>query len=75
LARLVMVLRLRRRLRGGLPIAARRAFWVARAVKASAILRLRAAVVAARNKVMAVRPLRRHQPRSMLLLAGSLRVE
>jgi hypothetical protein len=74
-ARLARVVRRRRRVLGGSPAAAR---WVSRAwraVQAVMIRWLRTMSRVAVSKVVAVRPMRRHQPREMSLLAGSLAVE
>ena len=73
-ARLARVVRRRRRVLGGSPVAARCASRAWRAVQAVMIRWLRTMSRLAVNKVMAVRPMRRHQPRLMSLLAGSLAV-
>ena len=73
--RLAMVLRRRRRVLGGSPAAARRALSSWRAVQAVRMRWLRTTSRQASQRVSGVRPMRRHQPRAMLLLAGSLAVE
>jgi hypothetical protein len=74
-ARSVRVLRRRRRVRGGRPAAARRALPCWRASQAIRMRWLRMMSRQASQRVSGVRPMRRHQPRVMLLLAGSLAVE
>src|ERR1700686_2540085 len=74
-ARLARVVRRRRRGLGGRPGAGRCASRAWRAVQAAMIRWLRTMSRLAVNKVIAVRPMRRHQPWLMSLLAGSLAVE
>ena len=73
-ARPARVLRRRLRVFGGSPAAARR--WVSscRAVQARRMRWLRAISKVAVNSIRGVRPIRRHQPRLMSLVAGSLAV-
>ena len=73
--RLASVVRRRRRVLGGSPFAARWTSQAWRASQASRMRWLRAMSRVAVNKVIAVRPIRRHQPREMSLLDGSLVVE
>src|SRR5712691_12607228 len=73
--RLASVVRRLRRVLGGSPAAARWASRAWRASPASMMRWLRTMGRVAVNKVIAVRPIRRHQPREMSLLAGSLAVE
>jgi hypothetical protein len=61
------------RVRGGRPAAARRVLSSWRAFQA-ARMRLRAASRQAIHRVIGARPMSRHQPRAMLLVAGSLMV-
>ena len=68
------MVRRRLRVRGGSPAAARRALSSWRAWNAAAMRWLRMASRQAIHSVMGVRPVSRHQPRAMLLLAGSLMV-
>src|SRR5450755_1067624 len=73
--RLVSVVRRRRRVLGGSPAAIRWVLWFWRVIQAVMIRWLRTMSRLAVNRVIAVRPVRRHQPREMSLLAGSLAVE
>jgi hypothetical protein len=74
-ARLARVWRRRLRVFGGSPAAARRALSAWRASKAVRMRWLRMASRQASQSVIGVRPVRRHQPRAMLVVAGSLMVE
>src|SRR5262245_33864498 len=66
----------RRRLRrlGGGPCAARRLISALRAVWASAMRRLRTMMMLVVRSAIGVRVVRRHEPREMSLVAGSLMV-
>jgi hypothetical protein len=70
-----VVLRLRRRVRGGSPMAARRALSCCRVFHAARMRWLRVASRQASQRARGVRPMRRHHPRVMLVVAGSLMVE
>ena len=70
-----MVVRRRRRVFGGSPAAARRALPAWRVCQAIRMRWLRTASRQASQSMSGVRPVSRHQPRAMLLLAGSLAVE
>src|SRR5580698_3765978 len=74
-ARLVRVLRRRRRVLGGRPAAARRALSAWRVSQVVRMRWLRTASRQASQSVIGVRPMSWVQPRAMLLLAGSLTVE
>jgi len=65
---------LRRRLRvfGGRPLAARRWLSSCRVFQAARMRWLRTVSSAAVNSIRGAAPIRRHQPRAMLLAAGSL---
>ena len=67
-------LRRRRRVFGGRPLAARRPFSSWRAFQAARMRWLRTASSAVVNSMSGARPVRRHQPRLMVLVAGSLAV-
>src|SRR5579859_856511 len=71
-ARLARVLRRRRRVLGGRPLAARRVFSSCLAFQACRIRWLRAMSSIVANSMRGVGPVRRHQPRLMSLVAGSL---
>ena len=75
-ARLAGVLRRRRlRVRGGSPAAARRAVSAWRVSQAVRMRWLRTVSRQASHSASGVRPVMRHQPRAMLVVAGSLMVE
>jgi len=73
-ARLARVLRRRRRVRGGRPAAVRRAVSSWRLSHAVVIRWLRVMIRQVVNSSRGARPMIRHQPRVMLLVAGSLMV-
>jgi hypothetical protein len=68
------VVRRRFRVRGGRPAAARRALSCCRASQAVRMRWLRSARAQASQSMSGVSPGRRHQPRAMLVVAGSLMV-
>src|ERR1039457_7032865 len=74
-ARLARVLRRRLRVFGGSPAAIRRLFSSWRALQAARMRWLRMASRQASHSASGVTPVRRHQPRAMLVVAGSLMVE
>src|SRR5690349_21628513 len=73
-ASMVRVLRRRRRVLGGRPWAARRAVSCCRVLQAARMRWLRAISRVVVNSMRGARPMRRHQPRAMVLVAGSLAV-
>jgi len=73
-ASVVRVVRRRRRVFGGRPWAARRWLSSCRAFQAARMRWLRAMSSTVVNSISGARPMRRHQPRRMSLLAGSLAV-
>jgi hypothetical protein len=74
-ARVARVLRRRLRVLGGRPAAARLSLSAWRVSQAVRMRWLRMACRQAIHRVSGASPVRRHQPRAMLLLAGSLMVE
>src|SRR5262249_8351193 len=70
-ARVARVLRRRRRVLGGRPAAARRASSAWRASQAVRMRWLRTASRQASQSISGARPIRRGQPRAMVLLAGA----
>ena len=70
----VRVVRRRRRVLGGRPLAARRWFSPCRVFQAARMRWLRAMSSAVVNSIRGVGPIRRHQPRAIVLVAGSLAV-
>src|SRR6266581_8773264 len=75
MAGLARVLWRRRLVFGGSPAAARRAVSAWRAAKVSRMRWLRTVSRQASHSVSGARPMRRHQPRAMVVVAGSLMVE
>ncbi len=74
-ARLARVVRLRRRrVLGGRPWEARRALWSCRAFQAVMMRWLQTMSRVVVNSISGARPMRRHQPRPVSLLVGSLAV-
>jgi hypothetical protein len=71
---MVSVLRRRLRVLGGSPAAARRVFSARLACQAARMRWLRTMSRVTADNVSGVRPMRRHQPRLMVLVAGSLAV-